>query len=193
MDRRRFIERLIAFQLGIPLTGCANLFENQDRSGGSLPKSKSLTGKEEHLLNLIDSCSDRPTLLDPIIKTPEEAFNTFQFEWAAKKKLDPAAFLYLACGAEDNLTLRANRRVFEDTQIKVRRFQNVSKVDTKTSIFGAKYPSPLFICPCGLQTAFHPESEVPVAKSAQDSGYLMMLSTVATKTYEEVKEQYRGG
>src|SRR5207247_1970094 len=53
-------------------------------------------------------------------------------------------------------------------------------------LFGTKWNSPIVLSPVSAQKAFHPEGEVAVARAARAQGHLMMLSTVATSSIEDV-------
>ena len=55
-----------------------------------------------------------PRDLDKLISDPKEALDVFDFEPVAKKNLPPAHFGYMATGADDEVTLRANREGFSD-------------------------------------------------------------------------------
>ena len=48
----------------------------------------------------------------PIIQSPEDALNVFEFEAAARNVMPPAHFGYMATGTDDDTTLRANRQGF---------------------------------------------------------------------------------
>ena len=49
----------------------------------------------------------------PVIASPGDALNVFDFEAAARRALPPAHFGYLATGVDDDRTLRANREGYE--------------------------------------------------------------------------------
>jgi len=46
------------------------------------------------------------------IASPAEALNVFDFEEAARRKVLPGHWAYMASGVDDDLTLHANREVF---------------------------------------------------------------------------------
>jgi 4-hydroxymandelate oxidase len=64
----------------------------------------------------------------------------------------------------------------------------VSKVDTGVELFGARYDSPIFVCPTGGNQFFHPDGEIAVAKAARAGNHLQILSTTANATVEAVTE-----
>jgi 4-hydroxymandelate oxidase len=130
---------------------------------------------------------------DGVITSPSQALNVFDFEPAAKKALAsaPAHFGYLASGVDDDSTLRANREAFSDYTIRVRRLIDARKVDTKISIFGETWASPIFLCPVSSQAAFNPtERELGVARAARKTGKQMILSTVGNSTVEECAKEH---
>jgi hypothetical protein len=119
------------------------------------------------------------------IKSPKDAINVFDFEPAAFKNVPPAHFGYMASGL-DEVTLRANREGFLKFQLRPRRLNDVSKVDMTVEIFGAKYDSPIFICPTGGNQFFHPDGEVAVAQAARSGNHLQVLSTSSNYSVEDV-------
>src|SRR5215217_1587494 len=90
-----------------------------------------------------------PQNLEELIKSPKQAINVFDFEPVCRKNVPPAHFGYMASGIDDEVTLRANREGFLKFQLRPRRLNDVSKVDMSIELFGAKYPSPIFLCPTG--------------------------------------------
>ncbi len=121
-----------------------------------------------------------------LIKNPKDAINVFDFEPVARKNVPPAHFGYMASGIDDEVTLRANREGFLKFQLRPRRLNDVSKVDMSIELFGAKYDSPIFVCPTGGNKFFHPDGEVAVAKAARVGNHLQVLSTSSNDSVEAV-------
>jgi 4-hydroxymandelate oxidase len=121
-----------------------------------------------------------------LIKSPKDAINVFDFEPVAHKNVPPAHFGYMASGIDDEVTLRANREGFLKFQLLPRRLRDVSKVDTSVQLFGAKFDSPIFVCPTGGNKAFHPDGEVAVAKAVRAGNHLQILSTASNYSVEDV-------
>jgi 4-hydroxymandelate oxidase len=120
------------------------------------------------------------------ITSPDQALDVMDFEAVARKVLPPAHFGYLATGVDDDLTLRANHEGYLRIQIRARRMVDVENVEMSRTIFGTKWSSPIVLSPVSAQKAFHPEGEVAVARAAGTKSHLMILSTVATASIEEV-------
>ena len=122
------------------------------------------------------------------ITTPQEALSVLDFEEPARRTVPVAHFAYMSTGVDDDATLKANRDGFKKIQLRPRRLVDVSKIDTSIDLFGTRWASPIYICPCGSQRAFHPQGEVATAKAARAKNALQMLSTVSSTPVETVAE-----
>jgi 4-hydroxymandelate oxidase len=125
----------------------------------------------------------------PPLTNAKEALSVMDFAEPAHHALPPAHWGYLATGVDDNATLEANLAGFKRIQLRPRRLVDVSKPDLKTELFGTVWDSPLFLCPVGYQKAFHPEGEVAVARAAQATRSLQILSTQTSTPVEEVAKE----
>ena len=121
----------------------------------------------------------------PVITDPSQALSVFDFEPAAKKAIPPAHFGYIATGVDDDRTLRENHEAYSRIQLRPRRLVDVSRVDMSVELFGTKWPTPLFLCPCSAQKAYHSEGELATARAGNTRKTLMLLSTVATTSVED--------
>jgi 4-hydroxymandelate oxidase len=137
---------------------------------------------EKKFLGWLDSFQQN----NDVISSPDQAFDVMDFEAAARKALPPAHFGYLATGVDDDGTVRANHEGYSRIQIRARRLVDVENSDMSVSLFGTKWKTPIVLSPVSAQKAFHPEGEVAVARAAGAKGHLMILSTVATASIEEV-------
>src|SRR6266567_8463777 len=121
-----------------------------------------------------------------VIGSAKDALQIMDFEEAARRALPPAHWGYMASGSDDDMTLKANVEAFRHIGLKPRRLVDVSKPDLSTQIFGAKWETPLFICPVGGQRAFHAEGEMATARAAKARHHTMILSNVTTYAVEDV-------
>lgn len=167
----------MAFATSSPLLAVAGIDLDSLRrllGGNSRERAKGLA--------LLQQASQEPDL----IASPADALNVFDFEPVARKKLPPAHWGYLATGSDDDATIRANREGYARWDLRVRRLVDTSKLDTSVQVLGVKWPTPIVINPLGSQRAFHPEGELAVARAAKTQNHLMVLSTVATTSIEDV-------
>jgi len=128
----------------------------------------------------------------PVITSPNEAINVFDFEAAARERLPAAHFGYLATGVDDDATLRANREGFSKFQIRPRRLVDVATVDMSVELFGQIWKSPIGLAPAGSQKAFHPDGEIAAARAAGARRHLQILSTGSTSSVEAVRAAHGG-
>lgn len=123
--------------------------------------------------------------------TPVKPINLFEYETRAKQHLSHMALDYYASGAWDEITLRDNRAAFERYKLRPRMLVDVSQRDLSTKILGQTLPLPILIAPMAFQCLAHPEGEIATAKAAAKLGSTMVLSTLATKSIEEVASAFQ--
>jgi 4-hydroxymandelate oxidase len=63
---------------------------------------------------------------------------------------------------------------------------DVSQRDLSTTLLGQSLPLPILIAPMAFQCLAHPDGEIATAKAAAKLGSVMVLSTLATTSMEEV-------
>jgi 4-hydroxymandelate oxidase len=128
-----------------------------------------------------------PNQADPIT-SPADALNVFDFEEAARRKVLPGHWAYMASGVDDDVTLRANRDGYSHLQLRPRRLRDATKVDMRVDLFGTSYASPIFLCPTGGEKSFHADGEIAVARAARARNTLQVLSTAASTGIEDVNK-----
>jgi isopentenyl diphosphate isomerase/L-lactate dehydrogenase-like FMN-dependent dehydrogenase len=146
----------------------------------------------EELLEAIAQCEPDLSPVGELITSPEGAINVFDFQAVARQKLSPGHYAYLATGVDHERGLHANRAGFGRFGLRPRRMIDVTDLDTSIEVLGAKLASPIVLAPAGMQSAFHPDAEVAVARAARDADWLQILSTASSKSLDEVVDA-RGG
>ncbi|TYH53366.1 hypothetical protein ES332_D09G095900v1 [Gossypium tomentosum] len=112
--------------------------------------------------------------------------NVSEYEVIAKEKLPKMVYDYYASGAEDQWTLKENRNAFSRILFRPRILIDVSKIDMMTTILGFRISMPIMVAPTGMQKMAHPEGECATARAASDAGTIMILSSYANSSVEEV-------
>jgi 4-hydroxymandelate oxidase len=118
-----------------------------------------------------------------------DVLNVRGFEPLARQALPPAHFGYLATGIDDDRTLRRNEEAFGDYEIRARRFVDVSRVDTGTTLFGTHWRTPVYFSAVSAMRAFHPDGEAAVARAAASRSTQMMVSTGASVPLDQILTQ----
>lgn len=109
-------------------------------------------------------------------------------EWKllARRKLAQGPFDYIAGGAGAEDTMRANREAFYQWRILPQVLSDVSQRDLSVSLFGDTFSYPVLLAPIGVQGIVHPAGELASARAASSLGIPFILSTVSSRTMEEV-------
>jgi len=111
--------------------------------------------------------------------------NVHEFEQVAKRKLHKLAYDFIAGGAEDEHTLRANRKAFERWALVPRVMNDVSKIDTSVQLLGLKLDSPVIIAPTGGKNLVIRDADEIVAQAALTSKTPVCTATGVQKLLEE--------
>lgn len=119
---------------------------------------------------------------------PERPLRLDALEAAAYAAMSEEARGYIEGGASSEDTIRANRDAFRRWRLVPRMLADVSARDLSVEVVGTSMPAPVLLAPIGVQSLVHPAAEVAVARAAASLGVPIVLSTVSSKTMEEVAE-----
>jgi len=106
---------------------------------------------------------------------------------AAQRRIPKAVFDYLDGGAEGEVTLRENCRVFNDVTFRPRHAVVETQCDLRTRVLGLELALPFLLAPVGYSRLMHPGGEVVAARSAGNAGTAYILSTISGHKLEDVK------
>ncbi len=123
----------------------------------------------------------------PPISAADQVLSVMEFEPLARTALPPAHYGYLATGVDDDLTVLLNHEAFGHYEIRARRFADLSHLDLSRTVFGVRWPSPLYLSAVSSMRAFHPEAEVAVARAAHARAMQLMLSSGSSAPLAEVR------
>ncbi len=126
---------------------------------------------------------------DMSLETP---INISDYEILAQTRLEKSVWDYYYGGSNDEVTLRANREAFEHIRLRPRFLVDVGKIDTRTTVLGTPVSMPILIAPSAYQCMAHSEGECATARGAGAVNTLMVASTVATRSLEEIAEAATG-
>jgi isopentenyl diphosphate isomerase/L-lactate dehydrogenase-like FMN-dependent dehydrogenase len=109
------------------------------------------------------------------------------FRPIARRRLPKAVFDYLDGGAEGEVTLRENCRVFEDVTFRPRHAVAHPNCELRTRVLGFNLSLPFLLAPVGYSRLMHPGGEVVAARAAGAAGTAYILSTISGHKLEDVK------
>ena len=110
----------------------------------------------------------------------------------ARRRLPRAVFDYLDGGAEGEVTLRENCRIFEDVTFRPRNAVALRDCDLRTQVLGQDISLPVILAPVGYSRLMHPRGEVGAAAAAGAAGTAFVLSTISAHRLEDVKAASQG-
>jgi L-lactate dehydrogenase (cytochrome) len=134
----------------------------------------------------------RPIELDPVARRLSRAANVADLRLLARRRLPGGVFDYIDGGAEDELSLRRNVAAYRRAELVPRVLRDVSGIDTSTTLLGRPLPMPLVVAPIGFTRTASPGGELDVSRAAARAGLPYTLSTMATRSIEEVAAVSRG-
>jgi L-lactate dehydrogenase (cytochrome) len=114
------------------------------------------------------------------------------FRPIARRRVPKAVFDYLDGGAEGEVTLRENCRVFDDITFRPRHAVVVPECDLRTRVLGCDLALPFLLAPVGYSRLMHPGGEVAAARAAGIAGTTYILSTISGHRLEDVKAASSG-
>jgi L-lactate dehydrogenase (cytochrome) len=128
----------------------------------------------------------RPVELDPVERRLSRAASVRDLRLIARRRLPRGVFDYIDGGAEDELTLRRNAEAFRRLEFRPRVLRDVGAVDISTTLLGRPLPVPLVLAPTGFTRIASPGGELDVARAAARAELPYTLSTMGTRSIEEV-------
>ena len=118
--------------------------------------------------------------------------NIHDLRHLAQRRLPKVVFDYLDGGAESEVTLRENCRVFDDVTFRPRQAVAIPECDLRTRVLSADLAFPAILAPIGYSRLMHPGGEVAAAAAAEEAGLAYTLSTISGHKLENVRAATKG-
>ena len=109
-----------------------------------------------------------------------------ELEERARIRMGAAAYDYYAGGADDEATLVDNVSAWGRIPLRPRVLRDVSAVSLTTTVLGDEITMPLLLAPTAYQRLAHEDGEVATARAAAGAGTVMVASTMATTSMEDI-------
>jgi L-lactate dehydrogenase (cytochrome) len=114
------------------------------------------------------------------------------FRAIAQRRVPRSVFDYLDGGAEGEVTLRENCRVYDDVTFRPRHAVAFDQCNLRTRVLGFDLALPFLLAPVGYSRLMHPMGEVGAARAAGNAGTAYILSTISGHKLEDVKAASTG-
>jgi L-lactate dehydrogenase (cytochrome) len=127
-----------------------------------------------------------PIETDLVARRLRRAASVADLRRIAKRRLPRGVFDYVDGAAEAERSMARNTDDFSAITFKPRVLRDVSAIDTSTTLLGRPLPLPLVFSPTGFTRMCDPEGELAVARAAARADLPYALSTLGTRSIEEV-------
>ena len=114
------------------------------------------------------------------------ALTIYDLREIAKRRTPQAPFDYTDGGADQEVSLNRARRTFEAIEFSPNILRDVSKVSASTTMLGIEHSLPFGIAPTGFTRMMQTEGEIAGCTAAADAGIPYTLSTMGTRSIEDV-------
>ncbi|MGH2618284.1 MAG: alpha-hydroxy acid oxidase, partial [Thermomicrobiales bacterium] len=127
-----------------------------------------------------------PISLDPVKRRLARAASVEDLRTVARRRLPRGVFNYIDGGAEDEISLAANCATYRRMRFRPRVLRDVGGIDPSTRLLGRSLPLPLVLAPTGFTRIADSAGELAVARAAARACLPYTLSTLSTRSIEEV-------
>ena len=110
----------------------------------------------------------------------------------ARRRVPKVVFDYLDGGADGEVTLQENCRVFDDVVFRPRQAVSLPSCRLTTRVLDFDLSFPAILAPVGYSRMMHPGGEVAASAAAGEAGTIYTLSTVSGHKLENVRAASKG-
>jgi L-lactate dehydrogenase (cytochrome) len=118
----------------------------------------------------------------------ERCGNIAELRTMARRRVPGVVFDYVDGAAGDELTAERNQTDLRRLAVLPRVLTGVADIDLSTTVLGQPVGVPLMGAPTGMTGIVHHDGEVGLARAVHGAGGLHVLSSVGSRTVEEVAE-----
>jgi 4-hydroxymandelate oxidase len=109
-------------------------------------------------------------------------------EAVARERMHPSAFDYVAGGSWDEISIAENEDSWRRYRFRPRVLVDVDGVDAASELLGGRVAMPVAVAPMAVHGLAHPQGEIATAQGAARAGVPFTLSTMSSRSIEEVAE-----
>jgi isopentenyl diphosphate isomerase/L-lactate dehydrogenase-like FMN-dependent dehydrogenase len=104
----------------------------------------------------------------------------------AKRRLPRSVYEYIEGGTEGEVTVRANRRAFEEVTFRPKAAVLFGERDLTTTVLDTPLSMPVIVAPAGYIRMAHRDGERGAARAAGEAGVAIGISTLSSYPIEEI-------
>ena len=118
-------------------------------------------------------------------------YTVHDFERAARARLDPVYADFIAGGARDEITVRANEAAFTRLQLLPRVLRGSAARELGITLLGSRSSMPVLLSPTAFHKLVDPEGELATARAAAAAGAIMIVAMASTVAVGEIADAAR--
>ncbi|NLA34840.1 MAG: alpha-hydroxy-acid oxidizing protein [Actinobacteria bacterium] len=122
----------------------------------------------------------------PPLRLRDDFINIADARQLARRALPRTVFDFFDGGATDEVTLRDNRRSFDELMFRPKMGCHIADPALATTVVGQPVAAPILFAPCGMLGTAFPGAEPAIARVANRVGTIAAHSTYASSTVEEI-------
>jgi len=135
----------------------------------------------------------RKFILSPTKRRLSKALTIYDLRDIAKRRTPQAPFDYTDGGSDTESSLTRTRTAYEKLEFQPKILLNVKDVDISVNMLGKNASMPVGIAPTGFTRMMQTEGEYAGACAASDAGIPYTLSTMGTRSIEDVAKAAPNG
>ena len=135
----------------------------------------------------------RKFILSPTKRRLSKALTIYDLRDIAKRRTPQAPFDYTDGGSDTESSLTRTRTAYEKLEFQPKILLNVKDVDISVNMLGKNASMPIGIAPTGFIRMMQTEGEYAGACAASDAGIPYTLSTMGTRSIEDVAKAAPNG
>jgi isopentenyl diphosphate isomerase/L-lactate dehydrogenase-like FMN-dependent dehydrogenase len=125
-------------------------------------------------------------------RAPERLLTVDDYRRAARRRLPKMVWYYVDEGADDLVTIRANRQAFGRYALWPAVLGAVAAPDLTTTVAGCTIDLPVLLAPTGFTGLSHWRGDLAAQRAAELENVRYVLSTASSYSIEEVAREVRG-
>jgi L-lactate dehydrogenase (cytochrome)/glycolate oxidase len=149
-------------------------------------RNKLIKRRIPSLIDLAQLLRFRKPIFNARKRRLSRALTIYDLRDIAKRRTPKAPFDYTDGGADSESSLTRARLAYEKLEFQPRVLRNVKEVDLSVKMLGKQMQMPLGIAPTGFTRMMQTEGEYAGATAARDAGIPYTLSTMGTRSIEDV-------
>ena len=125
-------------------------------------------------------------------RAPERLLTVDDYRRAARRRLPKMVWYYVDEGADDLVTIRANRHAFARYALWPAVLGAVAAPDLTTTVAGCPIDLPVLLAPTGFTGLSHWRGDLAAQRAAELENVRYVLSTASSYSIEEVARDVQG-